>query len=378
MNEPFIIFGQPLIGKEEMDEVMAVLESGWLGTGPRVHRFEKRFASYKGVSQAVAVNSCTAALHLSLLVSDLKPGDEVITTPMTFCATVNAIIHAGGKPVLADINADDLNISVAEVERQITKRTRAIVPVHFAGIPCDMDPLIDLAKKHDLNIIEDCAHAIESEYKGKKMGTLGDFGCFSFYVTKNVITGEGGMILGRDKDHLKRIRRLSLHGLSRDAWNRFNKDGNEHYQVLEAGFKYNMTDLQAAIGLHQLNRVNRGLQRRNEIWKQYNQAFEKLSIQLPAEVPEGSVHGRHLYTLQVKHRQRFIKAMKKKGIGIGIHYLSIAEHPFYQDRFGWKAADYPMAMKTGRDIISLPLTPKLTEDEVERVIKAVRKNRSLI
>ncbi|HBG30125.1 MAG TPA: UDP-4-amino-4,6-dideoxy-N-acetyl-beta-L-altrosamine transaminase, partial [Gammaproteobacteria bacterium] len=245
MRERFLTFGAPLIGEAEIDEVVDSLRSGWLGTGPKVARFERDFAAYKGVEQAVAVNSCTAALHLSLLAAGLAPGDEVITTPLTFCATVNAILHAGATPVLADVDPVTFNLDPAAVAARITPRTRAVLPVHFAGRPCDMGALMALAEHHDLRVIEDCAHAIESRYDGRPVGTIGDFGCFSFYVTKNVVTGEGGMILTRRTEDAARLKTLALHGMSHDAWRRFSDSGYRHYQVVECGFKYNMMDLQA-------------------------------------------------------------------------------------------------------------------------------------
>ena len=257
MTKPFLTFGAPTIGEEEIAEVEACLRSGWLGTGPRVARFEQDFAAYKGIdaSQVAAVNSCTAALHVSMVAAGLEPGSEVITTPLTFCATINAIIHAGLMPVLADIDPATQNIDPQAIEAAITPRTRAILPVHFAGRPCDMDAIMAIARQARALVIEDCAHAIETEYHGRKAGTFGDFGCFSFYVTKNVVTGEGGMIIGRDAEHIARARMLALHGMSKDAWHRFGDAGYKHYQVMEAGYKYNMMDIQAALGIHQLARV---------------------------------------------------------------------------------------------------------------------------
>ncbi len=253
----YVVFGAPLIGEEEIAEVVECLRSGWIGTGPRVARFEAAFAAYKGVSRdrVAAVNSCTAALHVAMIAAGLSPGAEVITTPLTFCATVNAILHAGLKPVLADVDEQSQCIDPDAIEAAISPRTEAIVPVHFAGRPCDMDRIMAIAKKHGLAVIEDCAHAIETELAGSKAGTFGDFGCFSFYATKNLTTAEGGMILGRDSERIARARILALHGMSKDAWHRFSDKGYRHYQVVECGFKYNMTDLQAALGLHQLARL---------------------------------------------------------------------------------------------------------------------------
>ncbi len=380
MTEPFLIFGAPAIGEEEIAEVEAVLRSGWLGTGPRVARFEQGFAAYQGLQpeQVAAVNSCTAALHVSMVAADLEPGSEVITTPLTFCATVNAIIHAGLTPVLADIDPATLNIDPAAVEAAITPRTRAILPVHFAGRACDMDAIMSIARKHDLVVIEDCAHAIETEYHGRKTGTFGDFGCFSFYVTKNVVTGEGGMITGRDAEHIARAKVLALHGMSKDAWHRFGDAGYKHYQVVEAGFKYNMMDIQAALGIHQLARVEANWQRRREIWQRYMDALADLSIDLPAPVEPHTRHAHHLFTIGIDQercgigRDAFLDAMNQRRIGTGVHYLSIPEHPYYQQRFGWQPEQWPTAMRIGRQTVSLPLSAALDDRDVERVIAGVR------
>ena len=257
MRKELLVYGSPAIESAEIEEVVAVMQSGWLGTGPRVALFEKDFARYKGIEHAVALNSCTATLHLSILAAGIGPGDEVITTPLTFCATINAIIHAGATPVLADVDPVTMNISPNNVAEKITPKTKAILPVHFAGRPCDMDALCQIASEHKLKIIEDCAHAIETEYHGSKAGTFGDFGCFSFYVTKNIITGEGGMVITKSEEDAARIKMLGLHGMSKDAWKRFGDEGYKHYQVVECGYKFNMMDLQAAIGIHQLQRVEK-------------------------------------------------------------------------------------------------------------------------
>ena len=377
MRKELLVFGSPAIEQAERDEVMAVMQSGWLGTGPKVAQFEQAFSEYKGVAHAAALNSCTAALHLAILAAGIEAGDEVITTPLTFCASINAIIHAGGTPVLADIDPVTMNIDAAQVEAKITSRTKAILPVHFAGRPCEMDALLHLADKHQLKIIEDCAHAIETEYKGQKVGTLGDFGCFSFYVTKNVVTGEGGMVITKSEEDVARIKMLGLHGMSKDAWKRFGDEGFKHYQVLECGFKYNMMDLQAAIGIHQLARVEANWQKRQAIWHRYNAAFASLPISLPAPIESGTRHAYHLYTLLIDEqrcgisRDAFLDAMTAQNIGLGVHYLSIPEHPYYQQTFDWKPDDYPEAMKVGRQTVSLPLSAKLTSSDVDDVINAV-------
>ncbi len=374
----FLVFGAPLIEDDEIDEVVATLKSGWLGTGPKVARFEQEFATYMGGAHAVAVNSCTAALHLSMLAAGIEAGDEVITSSLTFCATVNAIIHAGGTPVLADVDPATMNIDPAAVEARITENTRAIVPIHFAGRPCDMDALCELADKHDLKIIEDCAHAIETEYKGRKTGGFGDFGCFSFYVTKNVATGEGGMVLARDEEDAARIKVLALHGMSKDAWKRYGDDGYKHYQVVECGFKYNMMDLQAAIGIHQLERVESNWLRRREIWNRYREALAGLPLEVPAAPEADTRHAFHLFSVLVDEatagigRDAFLDAMTARNIGVGVPYLSVPEHPYYQDRFGWRPEDTPNATRIGRQTVSLPLSAKLTDGDVADVIEAVR------
>jgi dTDP-4-amino-4,6-dideoxygalactose transaminase len=377
-REQFLIFGSPKIEQAEIDEVVSVMKSGWLGTGPRVAQFERDFAAFKGVPNAVALNSCTAALHLSILAAGIKAGDEVITTPMTFCATVNAILHAGGTPILADIDPHTLNIDPDQVERKITSRTKAILPVHFAGRACDMDRLCAISERYHLKLIEDCAHAIETEYKGRKSGTFGDFGCFSFYVTKNIVTGEGGMVLTRNEEDAARIKILGLHGMSKDAWKRFGDSGYKHYQVVECGFKYNMMDLQAAIGIHQLQRIDAYWLRRKEIWQRYNEAFADLPIGLPTEPEADTRHGFHLYTILIDEhrtgmtRDAFLSAMSARNIGVGVHYLSVTEHPYYQQTLGWKPEDCPQATRIGRETVSLPFSAKLTDDDVESVIRETR------
>ncbi|MDJ0712633.1 MAG: DegT/DnrJ/EryC1/StrS family aminotransferase [Prochloraceae cyanobacterium] len=379
MREQFLVFGSPQIQQAEIEEVVDSLKSGWLGTGPKVKQFEEDFAKYKSTPYSAALNSCTAGLHLSCVALGLQPGDEVITTPMTFCASVNAIIHSGATPVLADINPKTFNINPVEIEKKITPNTRAILPVHFAGRPCNMDAIMTIAQKYNLALIEDCAHAIETEYKGAKAGTFGDFGVFSFYVTKNVITGEGGMIISSDEERISRIKVLGLHGMSRHAWQRFSDSGYKHYFVHEAGYKYNMMDIQAAIGIHQLKRVEQNWLRRQEIWQRYNEAFADLAIDLPADIEPDTRHAYHLYSILVDEartgisRDRFLEAMTAEKIGIGVHYLSIPEHPHYQKTFGWRPKDYPHAMKVGRETVSLPISAKLTDGDVEDVIAAVYK-----
>jgi dTDP-4-amino-4,6-dideoxygalactose transaminase len=378
LREKFLVFGAPDLQAPELNEVNAVLASGWLGTGPRVAQFQSEFARYKGVSGAAAVNSCTAALHLSLIAAGIEPGDEVITTPMSFCATVNCIIHAGGIPVLADVDPASMNIDADAVAARITPRTRAILIVHFAGRACEMDALCAIAAKHDLTLIEDCAHAIETQYRGRSAGTFGDFGCFSFYVTKNVVTGEGGMVLARRPADLERIAMLALHGMSKDAWKRFSAEGFRHYEVVECGFKYNMMDLQAALGIHQLRRVAENWERRRRIWEMYMEAFADMPIGLPSPETRDARHALHLYTILVDpertriERDAFLQEMTRRRIGVGVHYRSLPEQPYYQQRFGWRPAEYPHATRIGQQTLSLPLGSGLRDSDVADVVGAVR------
>lgn len=380
MSAPFIVFGAPDIGDDEIREVVATMTSGWLGTGPRVAAFEAQFAHFKGgvPAQVAAVNSCTAALHLSLIAAGVGPGDEVITSPLTFCATANAILHVGATPVLVDVDPATMNIDPALIEAKITPRTRALLPVHFAGLPCEMDEVLRIAARHGLAVIEDCAHAVEAQYRGRPVGTLGDFGCFSFYATKNVTTGEGGMVFAHDAEHIRRIKTLALHGMTRDAWKRFSDDGYRHYQVVECGFKYNMMDLQAAIGTHQLARVDAAWEKRQAVWHQYQDALSGLPVSRPAEPASHMRHAHHLYPLLIDEarcgvsRDAFMARMTAQGVGVGVHYLALTEHPYYQAQLGWHPDDTPVATRIGRQTVSLPLSPKLTASEVAKVVAAVR------
>jgi dTDP-4-amino-4,6-dideoxygalactose transaminase len=377
IDRPYITFGAPRLDEDEIEEALACLRSGWLGTGPRVARFESEFAQYQGVgrSQVAAVNSCTAALHLCLLALKLEPGSEVITTPLTFCASVNAIIHAGLVPVLADVDPATQCIDPAAVASAITPRTGAILPVHFAGRSCEMDVIMSLADSRGLKVVEDCAHAIETEFDGRKAGTFGEFGCYSFYATKNVTTGEGGMILGADEQLVGRTKVLALHGMSTDAWKRFSDDGYKHYQVTECGFKYNMMDLQAAIGIHQLRKVEAHWQRRLSIWQAYVAAFSGLNLDLPAAFDARSRHGLHLFTIGVRpgrlDRDGLLMELHKAGIGTGVHYMSVPEHPFYQNAYDWTPDAWPVAKAIGRSTVSLPLSPYLSDGDVEYIIEQV-------
>jgi len=378
MRDEFLIFGNPCIEQPEIDEVAASMRSGWLGTGPKVQKFEQMFREYKGSNYALALNSCTASLHLAMLAIDTKPGDEVILPTMTFASTANAVIHAGATPVFVDCEKDTMNIDPKDIKRKITKKTKAIIPVHFAGRPCDMDAIMDLAKEHDLKIIEDCAHAIETEYHGKKTGTFGDLGCFSFYVTKNIVTGEGGMIVTDNEEYANKIKVLGLHGMTKDAWKRFDDEGYKHYQVIYAGFKYNMMDLQASIGIHQFSRIDQYWKRRQEIWNQYNEAFRDFPVITPAPCGSANRHAYHLYTLLLDTdklfitRDQFLNGMTKQNIGIGVHYVALHLHPFYQKTYGYKKGAFPNAEWISERTVSLPLSAKLSDEDINDVVTAVK------
>ena len=287
MREDFLVFGAPLISEDEIAEVVATLRSGWIGSGPRVKQFERRFEEYVGVRHAVAVNSCTSALHLALHVLDIGPGDEVITTPYTWCSTANVIVHRGARPVFVDVDRATGNMDPARIEPAVTKRTRAILPVHLGGRACDMDAIMEIAQRRGLKVIEDAAHALEATWKGRRAGSIGDCGAFSFYATKNVTTAEGGMAVTADAALAERLRILSLNGTSADAWKRFQADGPSHVQVVEAGYKYNMTDIQAALGLKQLEKVERYLEHRDRLWRFYDEALAGLPLIRPAPAEAG-------------------------------------------------------------------------------------------
>jgi dTDP-4-amino-4,6-dideoxygalactose transaminase len=377
-KENFLIFGAPLIEQSEIDEVVACMRRGWIGTGPKVQLFEKNFAEFKGAKHAVALNSCTAALHLSLHAAGIGPGDEVITTPMTFCATINAIIHCGATPVLADCDRETMNISPKEIVKKITAKTKAILPVHFAGRCCDMDAIMDIAEQDNLIIIEDCAHAVESEFHGVKSGKFGDIACFSFYATKNIVTGEGGMAITNEDIFAEKIKVLGLHGMSKDAWKRFSDEGYKHYQVRHAGFKYNMMDIQAAMGIHQLKRVHKYWEYREQIWEKYNVAFKDLPCFVPLQPEPNTKHGYHLYTLiididQGRSRDWILNALTAENIGVGVHYRPVHLHPYYRNTFNWKLGDFPNSEWIGDRTVSLPLSAKLTEKDIEDVIVSVKK-----
>jgi dTDP-4-amino-4,6-dideoxygalactose transaminase len=378
-GEPFLPFARPDLQSGEIDEVVAVLKSGWLTTGPRVQRFEQAFKEYTGAPHALAVSSATAGLHLAVLALNLQPGDEVITTPLTFAASLNTIVLGGGKPVLVDVDPATFNIDAARVAKAITKRTKAIMPVHFAGLPVDLDPLYALAEKHGLRIIEDAAHSIHTEYKGKRIGSFGDTQVFSFHPNKNMTTGEGGVIVTRDAALAKSAAVMRFHGIDRDSFNRFSKAGSQTYDVIAPGFKYNMMDIQAAIGLHQLPRIESFVDARRKLAARYDSIFADWnSIARPQPAPFAHRHAWHLYTVLIEEsacgidRDAFLAAMKERDIGIGLHYTAAHLFTFYRETYGYKAGDFPHAERIGNAICSLPLFPTMTVAEQDRVVAAMR------
>jgi dTDP-4-amino-4,6-dideoxygalactose transaminase len=378
-RDTFLVFGSPLIEEAEIKEVVDCLRSGWISTGPRVGKFEEMFRAYIGAKHARALSSCTAGLHLSMLVSGIKPGDEVITTPMTFAATANVITHVGAIPVFADVDNRTMNIDPAEVRKKLTRKTRALIPVHLTGRPCEMDPLLEIAREHNLIVIEDAAHAIEAAYRGRKIGTIGDLTCFSFYATKNIVTGEGGMVTTNNDDWAEQIEMYGLHGLNKGAWRRYSDEGFKHYEAVYPGYKYNMTDMQAALGIHQLPRIERYLKRREEIWNRYDEAFRNLPVITPAPAAPETRHARHLYTLLIdidrvrKSRDEIQQALHRENIGTGIHFSSVHLHRYYRETYGYKVGDFPNAEYISDRTISLPLSAKLTDGDVGDVIAAVKK-----
>lgn len=380
MMNKFLPFAKPDISQEAIDEVVACIKSGWLTTGPRTKQFEKNLETYLGAPYALCMSSATAGLHLSLLAFDLQPGDEVITTPMTFAATLNTIILAGAKPVLVDVDLGTYNIDVSKIADAITDRTRAIVPVHFAGLPVDLDPLYALAKKHNLRILEDAAHAIGSAYKSKRIGSFGDTQVFSFHPNKNMTTGEGGCVTTRDEAITKQMMLARFHGMDREAWNRFGKSGQQDYQIIFPGLKYNMMDIQAALGLHQLKRLDNFIEKRQHLAKRY---YEKLSDwdvwQLPTTPDYEHLHAWHLFAPLINpekagmSRSEFMTKMKENNVGTGLHYQAVHLYPYYREHYGFKEGDFPHAETIGERVVSLPLFPSMTEAEQDLVVEVMHK-----
>ena len=374
----FLPYALPALDEQEAQAVLEVLLSGWLTTGPKTKQFEEAFARYTGAAHAVAVNSCTAAMHLVLAAWGITQGDEVITTPLTFCATIEAIEYVGARPVLVDIDPATGNIAPNGIEQAITPRTRVLLPVHYGGLPCEMDAIMDIAARHNLRVLEDAAHAAGAAYKGRKIGAIGHATAFSFYANKNMTTGEGGMITTNDPDLADRCRILSLHGISRDAWKRYTAAGSWYYEVTELGYKYNMPDVLAAIGLCQLHKLDALNARRQAIAQQYHRAFGEMDFlePFPPAVPDYSTHVWHLYTILLRletlriGRDQFIDELKARGIGVSVHYIPVHFHPHYQG-YGWRRGDFPHTEAYYARTISLPLYPSMTDADVSRVIETV-------
>lgn len=386
-------YHRPSIGDEEIQEVVRTLESGWLTTGPRTQQFEQEFQEYVQATHALAVNSCTAGLHLALAALNIGPGMEVITSPLTFCSTINVILHVGATPVLADIGPD-LNIDPSSVAARITDRTKAILPVHFAGLPCEMDAIWELADRHHLHVIEDSAHAVGSQYRGlpigagnRNMAARRHASVFSFYATKNITTGEGGMVTTSDEELADSLRILCLHGISKNAWNRYSDRGSWYYEVLKPGFKYNLTDIQSSLGIHQLRKLESFLKVRTEYAHAYNQAFANLEeFEIPPD-KDYCRHSWHLYTLRLNlaklqiNREEFILELKRRGVGTSVHFIPIPLHPFFAS-FAERAENQcPCALSFYPRMLSLPLYPGMTESQVNYVIESTediaRKNRKM-
>ena len=375
MPDDFLPLTRPDISEDDIAEVVDTLRSGWLVYGGKTQRFEAEFRKLAGAEHAVAVSSCTAGMHLALLAAGVGPGDEVITSPLTFPATANVIVHAGATPVLADICADDLNIDPAEVERRVTPRTKAIMPVHYAGQPCRMDEILAIARRHGLLVIEDAATAAGAYYRGRPIGSLGDATVFSFYAIKNMTTGEGGIVTTDDAALAEKVASLRNHGLDSNAWNRYAKEGQPFYTVTEPGFKYPFTDLQASLGLGQLRRLREFNEKRTRLAALYGKLFARLpEVETPTVRPEVESNW-HLYVVRLREagisRDAFIAALRERGIGTAVHYLPVHYHPYYRERFGFGKGDYPVTEREFERLVSLPLFPLMSEADVERVVGAV-------
>ncbi|RMF20998.1 MAG: DegT/DnrJ/EryC1/StrS family aminotransferase [Deltaproteobacteria bacterium] len=376
-REDVLPFHRPLLGEEEIAEVCDTLRSGWLTLGPKTQRFEEKFAEKIGARHAVAVSSCTAALHLALETLGIGPGDEVITTPYTFTATVAAILYTGARPVLADVEADYPNIDPDEVARRVTDRTRAIIPVHFGGAPCDLDRIRDIAAECGAEVIEDAAHALPAEYRGRTIGAAGKAVAFSLYAGKNITTGEGGILATDDAAVADDVRCRRLHGISRDAWKRYSMQGSWYYEVSTRGFKYNMTDINAAIGLHQLDRLEWFDERRRELVERYDELLGSLPGIRTPKPPEYAKSAWHLYVIEIDaaetgvDRTEVIEGLRRAGIGTSVHFIPIHHHPFYQEQLGCRPEDFPKATAHYERAVSLPLFPAMRDSDVDRVVDAL-------
>jgi dTDP-4-amino-4,6-dideoxygalactose transaminase len=379
VRQAFLPYNLPDIEQGEIDEVIDTLRSGWITTGPKTKEFERRFAGYVGARHAIAVNSCTGGLHVALAAAGIGLGDEVIVPTMTFCATANVAVHVGATPVIVDVEPDTLNIAPQSLEAAITPRTRAVMPVHLYGHPCDMDRIGEIARAHRLLVIEDAAHAVGAEWCDRRVGTLSSATVFSFYATKNLTTAEGGMITSDDDEYAEQMRIWVLHGISHDAWKRYSAEGSWYYEVCVPGFKYNLTDLQSALGLRQLARLEAMTLRRAELADMYRAGLCDLAeIELPAHRPNIR-HAWHLYAIRLRlerlkiNRAEFIERLKSEGIGTSVHFIPLHRQPYYRDRFGLQPQDFPVADAAYERLISLPLYTKMTAHDVEDVIEAVRR-----
>jgi perosamine synthetase len=374
----FLPFHAPAIGEEEVHAVVEVLKSGWLTTGAKVHDFEQQFREFVGSRHAVAVNSATAALHLALRAVGVGAGDEVIVPAMTFAATAEVVLYLNAKPVLVDCDPDTLNIDPQSIADALTPRTKAIVPVHFGGQPCDMTPILEIARSRDCKVIEDAAHALPAADRGKAVGTIGDITCFSFYATKTMTTGEGGMATTDNAEWAETMRMLSLHGISHDAWNRYSAEGSWYYEVVSMGYKYNLTDIAAALGLEQLKKARAFAAARRRIAEAYTEAFAELPEIRPLFCADGKEHAWHLYVIQLDldrltiDRRRFIEELRNHKIGCSVHFIPLHLHPFYRDNFGYRPEDFPRSLAAYERIVSLPIYPNMTSADVADVITAVR------
>jgi len=373
----FLPFSPPAIGPEEIAEVVDTLKSDWITTGPKTRQFEYDFAQFIGAPAALAVSSATDAMQVGLAALGVGPGDEVITTAMTFCSTVHVIEHLGARPVLVDVEPDTLCIDPSAVERAVTPRTRGVLPVHIYGHPCELDPLLDLAAARGLFVLEDAAHSLPARYKGRLVGTIGTATAFSFYATKNMTTAEGGMLTG-DGDLIAKARIWSLHGMSRDAYNRYSAEGSWFYEVVLPGFKCNMTDIHASLGLQQLKKLPRFQDRRREVVRRYQSAFADFpELQIPTERPDVE-SAWHIYPLRLVletlriGRNQFIEEMKARNIGTSVHFIPVHLHPYYRKKYGYSTADFPVAAANYERLVSLPLHPRLSDVDVDDVIEAVR------
>ncbi|MBI5184926.1 MAG: DegT/DnrJ/EryC1/StrS family aminotransferase [Nitrospinae bacterium] len=379
-------FHQYSFGDEEINEVVDTLRSGWITLGPKTQKFEDDFRRYIGCSHAVGVYSCTSALTLALAGLGIGPGDEVITTPITFPAAVNEIIHLGGKPVFVDVVPGTLNMDAGKIEEKVTEKTKAILPVHFAGHPCDMDEIQAIAQKHGLVIIEDAAHAIEAEYKGRKIGAIGDATCFSFYATKNITTGEGGMLTTNNEKLADEARALRLHGITRDAWKRYGTEGFKYWEQVSLGYKCNMFDIQAALGIHQLRKVDLFWERRKAICAKYDAAFKNVHEVRSLEVSKDVKSAYHIYVLALEpdrlsiSRNDFINEMMKRKVGLAIHFRSLTLQSYYREHFSESVGTVPIAESFSERILTLPLYPTMEDSDVQYVIDmamdTVEKNRA--